>query len=359
MTKNLVLIGYGGMGTRHLGRLKDVKEIHVQGVFDTDLNKLEAAAAAGYNTYLTLHAVLEDPQVDMVLIATPNDSHKPIAIAAMRAGKHVLCEKPVTLSVNDFKEMLQVAKDTHRCLMVDQNRRWDENYQMVRKVIETGAIGDVYEIRNTVQGSRGIPGDWRRNAAQGGGMVYDWCVHLLDRILLLKAQQHVALTSVYADLSYVLGHEVDDGFKVTLKFADGMRALLEVGTANFIKLPEWYVAGTTGTMQIDDFELHGKVVNLTGELAKDAIPVEAGAGFTKTMAPRTDGSIIEHPLPEVHPDVRDWYRNFVAWIDGKAEPAVKNSEVLWTLQVIDMIFASAKADQVIHVDQAAAIHAIA
>lgn len=353
MTKQLVLIGYGGMGSRHLDRLKHVKEIDVAGVYDIDAAKRDAAQAAGYKVYPTYQAVLSDSDVDMVLIATPNDSHKPLAIAAMKAGKHVLCEKPVTLSVADFEEMVQVAKDYHRCLMVDQNRRWDENYQMVRKVIADNTIGHVYEIRNTVQGSRGIPGDWRRNRSQGGGMVYDWCVHLLDRILLLKQQQGVALESVYADLSYVLGHEVDDGFKVTLRFADGMRALLEVGTANFIKLPEWYVAGTTGTMQIDDFELHGKVVNLTGELAKDAIPVEAGAGFTKTMAPRTDGSIVEQPLPQVKTDVCDWYRNFAAWIDGKAQPAVKNSEVLMTLKVIDMIFESAKQNQVIQVSDMA------
>lgn len=346
MTKNLVLVGYGGMGTRHLQRLANVKEILVAGVYDIEPDKRQAAADAGYFTYSCYKDLLADESVDIILIATPNDSHKQLAIEAMKAGKHVICEKPVTLSTQDFSDIISVAEKYQRCFMVDQNRRWDENYLMVKKIVTDGEIGKVYEIRNCVQGSRGIPNDWRRFKNQGGGMVYDWCVHLLDRILMLKKDTN--LVSVYADLSYVLGHEVDDGFRVILKFSDGMRAILEVGTANFIKLPEWYIAGTTGTMEIKDFELNGEYVNLVGELAQDAVPVEAGAGFTKTMAPRIDNSIVHHALPKVQTDVCDFYRNFVNWIDGKEKPLVKNSEVMWTMQVINKIFQSAQTDQVIH-----------
>ncbi|MEE6729881.1 Gfo/Idh/MocA family oxidoreductase [Pediococcus pentosaceus] len=348
MTKELVLIGYGGMGTRHLQRLEKVSEIDVAGVFDIDPNKLKQAQADGYKTYTSYMAVLEDSNIDIVLIATPNDAHKWLAIDAMKAGKHVICEKPVTLSTKDFQEILDVAKAYHRCFMVDQNRRWDENYQIVKKTVNDGLIGKVYEIRNVVDGSRGIPKDWRREKEPGGGMVYDWCVHLLDRILMLK--HDAKLTSVYGHLSYVLHHEVDDGFQVILTFDDDTRAVLEVGTVNFIKLPEWYVAGTTGTMEIKDFELHGEYVTLNGELAKDTVPVEAGAGFTKTMAPRTDDSVSHHALPSIDTDVCDFYRNFVNWIDGSAEPAVKNSEVMWTLKVIDMIFKSANLNQVINLE---------
>lgn len=348
MTKKLVLIGYGGMGTRHLQRLEHVSEIEVVGVFDIDPNKLVQAKQDGYRVYTSYMAVLEDSTVDILLIATPNDSHELLAIDAMKAGKHVICEKPVTLSPKDFQEILDVASAYHRCFMVDQNRRWDENYQMVKKIVDDGSLGKVYEIRNIVDGSRGIPQDWRREKQPGGGMVYDWCVHLLDRILILK--QNAKLTSVYGHLSFILHHEVDDGFQVILTFDDETRVVLEVGTANFIKLPEWYVAGTTGTMEIEDFELHGKYVTLNGELARDTVPVEAGAGFTKTMAPRTDNSISEHELPKVQTDVCDFYRNFVNWIDGKEEPLVKNTEVMWTLKVIDMIFESAKTNQVINLN---------
>lgn len=343
--KNLVLIGYGGMGTRHLGRLKNVTEISVAGVYDIDPAKREMAVQDGYRTYTTLTAVLKDQTVDIVLVATPNDSHKEISIKAMEAGKHVICEKPVTLSTQDFQDILDVAAETKCCFMVDQNRRWDENFLMVKKLYDEETLGRIYDIENRVQGSRGIPQDWRQNIKQGGGMVYDWCVHLLDRMLILKAGHKVV--SLYADLSGALGHEVDDGFRIILRFDDEMRANLEVQTRNFIKLPEWYVSGATGTAVIEDFELHGKYVTLEGDLTDEAIPVEAGAGFTKTMAPRTDGSVKEHPLPRVPTDVCDFYRNFVAWIDGKEEPIVKNSEVMRTMTLIEKIFESAQKNEVV------------
>lgn len=345
MVKGLALIGYGGMGTRHLDRLDGVDEIQVIGVYDINESKRSAAHAAGYKVYSNYDSVLKDDYVDIVLIATPNDSHKELAIRALQQGKHVICEKPVALSTNDFQDILDVAKQHNRCFMVDQNRRWDENFKMIEKLYQSHALGRVYEIRNVVEGSRGIPSDWRRNPAQGGGMVYDWCVHLLDRMLVLKKGHK--LISLYAELSDALGHKVDDGFRVILRFDDNMRAVLEVGTFNFIKLPEWYMTGSTGTAVIEDFDLHGEYVTLEGELAQDAIPVEAGAGFTKTMAPRTDNSVITHPLPQIPTDVRDFYRNFVAWIDHKEEPIVKNSEVMETMSVISKIFESAKLNKVI------------
>ena len=107
------------------------------------------------------------------------------------------------------------------------------------------------------------------------------------------------------------------------------------------------MSGATGTAEIEDFELHGEYVTLEGELTKEAIPVEAGAGFTKTMAPRTDGSVKHHPLPQVQTDVCDFYRNFVAWIDGKEEPIVKNGEVMRTMYLIEKIFESARKNEVI------------
>ncbi|CAJ1226440.1 Gfo/Idh/MocA family protein [Lactiplantibacillus xiangfangensis] len=345
MTKNLVLIGYGGMGKRHLERLQNVSEINVRGIYDWDAEKTKSAQSAGYRTYTDYPEVLNDQAVDIVLIATPNDAHKQLAIDAMNAGKHVICEKPVTLSTSDFQDILDVATETKRCFMVDQNRRWDENYQMIKKLYDEHTLGQVYDIENRVQGSRGVPDDWRRTVEHGGGMIYDWCVHLLDRILMLKKNNR--LVSVYADLSGALGHEVDDGFRIILRFDDHMRALLEVGTTNFIKLPEWYMSGSTGTAIIKDFDLHGEYVTLEGKLAQDAVPVEAGAGFTKTMAPRTDNSIKHHQLPQVETDVCDFYRNFVAWIDGKEEPLVKNSEVMWTLQVIQKIFESGRQNKVV------------
>jgi scyllo-inositol 2-dehydrogenase (NADP+) len=99
------LIGYGGMGRWHTEILSNVPEAVIGGIYDIKEEKREEAKEKGFFVYETEEAMLADPDIDVVLIATPNDCHKPIAIRAMHAGKNVISEKPVTLSSTDLLEM--------------------------------------------------------------------------------------------------------------------------------------------------------------------------------------------------------------------------------------------------------------
>lgn len=117
---------------------------------------------------------MNDAAVDVVLIATPNDVHKELALQAFAAGKHVICEKPVTLSVSDFKDMVSAADAAGRVLMVHQNRRWDEDFLTIKQMYNEKTIGDLFRIESRVHGANGIPGDWRHLEAHGGGMLLDW-----------------------------------------------------------------------------------------------------------------------------------------------------------------------------------------
>ena len=119
------LIGYGGMGRWHTEILSNVPDAVIGGIYDIKKEKREEAKEKGFFVYETEEAMLADPDIDVVLIATPNDCHKPIAIRAMHAGKNVISEKPVTLSSADLLEMENAAKETGKLLTVHQNRRWD------------------------------------------------------------------------------------------------------------------------------------------------------------------------------------------------------------------------------------------
>src|SRR5699024_10898131 len=123
---------------------------------------------SGFETYDNFEAILNDEVVEGILIATPNDSHKELAITAMRAGKHVLCEKPVAMNVEELDEILAVAKETGKTFMVHQNRRWDPDFLMVRNMYQQKPIGEVFQIESRVQGANGIPGDWRHLKEHGG-----------------------------------------------------------------------------------------------------------------------------------------------------------------------------------------------
>ena len=315
----LGIVGYGGMGSWHGNIVKDIDGLTVKGVYDIKPERGELAKEQGFLSYHSLEELLSDEEIDIVLVSTPNDLHKPIAIQAMRAGKNVVSEKPVTLSSADLAEMIRVSEETGVLFTVHQNRRWDEDFLTMKKIYDENLLGGVFRIESRVHGSRGIPGDWRQEKEHGGGMVLDWGVHLLDQILMMIPGR---LTRVYATLTNVTNTLVDDGFTAELTFECGIQALIEVGTSNFISLPRWYMLGQDGTAVIEDWDLSGRIVRAVGCDEKDITPVITAAGLTKTMAPRREDTIHTEKLPVVKSDIHDFYRNVCAAIKGEEEPKI-------------------------------------
>ncbi|MGE7826425.1 Gfo/Idh/MocA family protein [Paenibacillus sp. NPDC093718] len=339
----IVIVGYGGMGSYHAKLIKDNAYLEVTGTFDILKDRREVSQQDGYPAYESYEQVLNDAAVDVVLIATPNDVHKELALQAFKAGKHVICEKPVTLSVSDFKEMVSAADAAGRVLMVHQNRRWDEDFLTIKQMYNEKTIGDLFRIESRVHGANGIPGDWRHLEAHGGGMLLDWGVHLLDQVLFMVDSR---ITSLSSRLSFILGDEVDDGFESVIEFENGVSVLIEVGTTNFITLPRWYVKGTEGTGIIEDWSLNGRVVTRNQDAVKvEPKPIQAGVGLTKTMAPPSEEATITGALPEPYRQSSSFFDNFAAVIQGEAEPIVKNEEVLRVLNLIEAVFESARTGE--------------
>lgn len=339
------LIGYGGMGGWHVEKLQTIPEIDIGGIYDIDPARSQAARDKGLRVYDTLEALLADPQVVAVTIATPNDVHRDLAIAAMRAGKHVICEKPVTLSSYDLRRMIDTARETGRIFTVHQNRRWDEDFLIVRQLLQTNTLGPVFNIESRVHGSRGLPGDWRNRQLSGGGMILDWGVHLLDQLLLLTDDPVV---SVYCTVSHVTNDEVDDGFKAIITFGGGLTAHIETGTSNFIEMPRWYVQGENGTAIVSDWHCNGQIVMVSDWEKRDATPVVTAAGLTRTMAPRTEETIRRFPLTRCESDVRALYHNFMLSIEGKETPLVTHAQITRVMRLMEALLRSAKDNAVIH-----------
>ncbi|MGM0125443.1 hypothetical protein IGI37_002842 [Enterococcus sp. AZ194] len=342
---NFAVIGYGGMGSYHVHTIMPKEQIHVKGTFDISKERQAVSEEKGHYVYTSYEEVLNDKEIEAVLIATPNDSHKELAIQAMRAGKHVICEKPVAMNTQEFDEILAVAKETGQTFMVHQNRRWDPDFLIIRELYKNKQIGDFFQIESRVQGANGIPGDWRHLKAHGGGMLLDWGVHLLDQLLFMIDSP---VKTVAADFSYILGDEVDDGVAAFLTFENGEKVVMEVGTTNFIKLSRWYVKGTKGTAVIEDWDLSGKLVTPT--YAPDVVaptPIQAGVGLTKTMAPPSEEATKTLPLPKGLAEYPEFYQNFYDVIRNDAEPVVKNEEVYRVLKLIETIFEAGEKQQIL------------
>lgn len=268
-------------------------------------------------------------------------------IRALEAGKHVICEKPVEMSVAAFDEMCDAANKSGKLFSVHQNRRWDVDFLATKQIAQSGEIGEIINVESRIHGSRGIPSDWRCTKAQGGGMILDWGVHLIDQMLQIFKDDTIC--RVYCDTTNITNTEVDDGFRLRLYFESGKTAYIEVGTYNFIAMPRFYMQCKSGTMMITDWRQKAHVAKMKAWNEKEVLPVQTAAGITKTMAPRDELTIDEYDVERPTSDVHDYYRNFCAAADNKAESLITHKEVRRVIQVMEAAFASAESNNSIEV----------
>lgn len=347
----LGIIGFGGMGRTHFDCLKNFDRVQVKGVFDLDPAAQQVARDRGLIAYESKEALLADPEIDMVLVSTTNEAHKPLLIEAMRAGKNVISEKPVTISSEELLDVMAVAEETGKVFTIDQNRRTNRDFVLMRRKVEEGAIGKPYVIESRVEGSRGVPRGWRTLKELGGGMMLDWGVHLIDQLMYMIPEK---VTEVYCKIYNVKYHEVDDNFHLMMTFESGLTAIVEVGTNHYITHPRWYVMGENGTIQINNWECEGKIVRSKypeDEWEEDIFMTAAGP--TKTMAPRNKDSleVIELSLPD---DVTDnltvVYNQFADAVEGKAELTITPAQALRVMRVMETAFESAEKGKSIETD---------
>lgn len=352
MTKDnkygLGIIGYGGMARHHHVHIAKNDRLELIGAYDINPERVAFAVENGIEGFTSQEALLADPRVNIVLVAAPNNFHKVISIAALRAGKHVVCEKPVTMDSAELAEITDEAEKCNRIFTVHQNRRADRDYLMVKQAIADGMVGKPVTIESRVLGSRGIPNGWRQYQVAGGGMMLDWGVHLIDQIVQMIPER---VTSVYTHMFSVKYPKVDDYFKLLLRFESGLSAHIEVGTFHYIPLPRWYVAGDSGALQIEDWNCKGRIVRAketTIDWEQEIVYTLAGP--TKTMAPRPKSTVeeIEMTIPDT--DYTAYYANLLDAIEGKAEIKVKPREAMRVMKIMEAAFLSRDTGEAIKVN---------
>lgn len=340
MTHKAGVIGYGGMGSWHVENAKKVPLDYVA-AYDLDPERLAIAKENGLKTYENLEDFLADDSFDIVLVATPNNFHHDLVIAALEAGKNVVCEKPVALNCAELEDMMAAAKRTGRVFTIHQNRRWDADLDIVKRVLEQDLIGKPFTVESRVHGQNGAMYGWRAFKVAGGGMIYDWGVHQIDQIAWLFGHN---VKSVYCNMAKIKTSEVEDYFKIVLTMNDGMNVQIETGTYNLIQMPRWYVCGDKGALSIETWGKPGKITRAKSEEFEwTPVIIHTAAGPTRTMSPRPKDTLEELEVPEVYPDWTEFYRNVCDVIDGKEkELRVKPEEALYVLKIMEAAFKSAE-----------------
>jgi predicted dehydrogenase len=345
--KNVAVVGYGGQGSWHCDKIINGNVVKLAGIYDILPERCDVAKQKGINVYPSFDEMIKDKNVDIVVVAVPNNSHKELVIKALKAGKNVVCEKPVEMSVKALDEMIDAAKKAGKVFSVHQNRRFDSDFLGIKSIVESKEIGDLINLESRVHGSRGIPSDWRGIKQCGGGMILDWGVHLIDQVLQIIKEK---IVGVFCYTTHITNNEVEDGFKLTLFFESGKTAYIEVGTYNFTPMPRFYLQCKNGTAIIENWQKPAHVAKMLAWNEKDVLPVNTAAGITKTMAPRDSLTLEEYDAPYPTSDVHDYFRDFCKAIDTNTEPMVKLAEVRRVMQVIEAAFLSDEKKQRIEVE---------
>ncbi|WP_395824317.1 oxidoreductase [Collimonas sp.] len=238
------LVGYGFAGaTFHAPLIGHSGRTAVSAIVSS-----QAELAAGdwptARIYTDLAPMLADPGIDCVVIATPNDTHFALAKRVLEAGKHVVVDKPITLTASDARTLAGIASQRKLLLVPFHNRRWDGDFLTVQALQADGRLGRITHFESHFDRFRPeVRQRWRESAASGGGLLYDLGPHLIDQALELFGVPHSvnATVSAYRD-----GAQADDYVHLQLGYAD-KQVVLHASALSALEAPRFTLHGTRGS----------------------------------------------------------------------------------------------------------------
>lgn len=252
-TLGLAVVGYGpfgGMGYLHGLAATETDGLAFTAAADNSPDRIEAARddfpdLVGHDSATSLAT---DDDVDVVVIATPPSFHAELAIELLRAGKHVVMEKPMAITRADAEQVIATAAEHNRTVTVHQSRRWDADFLAVQRLMRNGDLGDVFNIETFVGGFEHPCRAWHSEDSISGGAVYDWGSHHVDWIHQLygSAPSRVLCTThtrVWHDTTNV------DQLSLWMQWADGREATFRQSDVCAIRRPKFHIEGTTATVE--------------------------------------------------------------------------------------------------------------
>ena len=263
------IIGYGGafnMGKAHAGWMTAAG---LEPVAVCELDSARAAAAKAdfpaIRTYSDVADMLREGGLDLVTIITPHNTHAPLALQCLAAGKHVITEKPFCLTVAEATAMIDAAKAKGVMLSTFHNRRWDGDYRAIRDIIDRGIIGEVFHVEAN-GGGWGHPGRWWRSDKRiSGGAFYDWGAHFIDWVLGIVPGPMKNVTGFFHKLVWK-DITNEDHTQAVIRFASGAYADVQISQIARAPKPRWRILGTKGGI-VDEggsLKVYGDMDGLTG-----------------------------------------------------------------------------------------------
>ena len=353
MKHKLGVIGYGNMGSWHCKNVTErIENLEVAAVYDIDEKRRALARENGFKVYDTEDEFFAS-DVDLITVATPNSFHKDLCIKAMRSGKKVISEKPACLDCEELEEVLKVAEETGKLYTVHQNRRFDTDYALIKKIAESDVLGKQFYLNSRLYGNRGFANaGWKSIYEAGGGLLYDWGIHMIDQLLYLYENDKPV--SVYAELHSVRMDKVDDVCRVTVKFESGLLAQVIADLWCYVPEARWHLEGSDGSAIIYKwFGSEGKIIRAKNQnISWEEGCVYTPNGMSTSMWPRAEHDLEELPLPalEKKPRWEEFYENVLDTIDGKATQIVTHAQIRRDMKILMAAFESARTNKIVTLD---------
>lgn len=331
-----VVVGHGLAGRFfHAPLIRRQPEIALRGVVARDPQvRAEAVALWGEIIgYPDLDAALDDPEVDLIVLATPHDLHASQAIRALQAGKHCVVDKVMALQEREADAMIAARDASGRMLSVFHNRRWDGDFLTLKTVLDHGEIGRPLLVESSVC-RFSPPRAWRGHAASAGTILHDWGAHLVDQALGLGLGP---CRRIGAWLSEAIWEGVDSGGhgRIILEF-DGTLAQLETSRVCRIDRPRWWVVGTEGGLLKYGLDPQENALRV-GDL--DAAREPEALHATLRRADES-GEIVEERVPTLRGAWDSYYGGIAAHLNRGEPLPVTAEQAREVVRVLDAAIAS-------------------
>lgn len=277
--------------------LESLPSVEITGIYDDVPERGERAAGEFAATYYVTVEELLDSEIDAVVITSENVYHKRHVLAAARAKKHILCEKPLATNIEDAEEMIRQAAHHKVNLQTAFPVRFNSTIQDVKAFLEEDKLGEILGIKASNRGSH--PGGWFADRTlAGGGAVLDHTVHLID---VMRWFMNTEVAEVYAEIGQLFSIEpIDDAGIITVEFANGAFATIDCSWSRTTSYPKGgdiklEIVGTKGTLQVDAF---GQNIHLYAD-EKGSVRRFWGDNMNLEMAKEFIASIREKRSPSV------------------------------------------------------------
>lgn len=251
--------------------------------------------------------VINDADIELVVITTPNAYHHPLAKQALLAGKHVVLDKPITITSADADDLIKIAKEQNQLLSVYHNRRYDSDFRTVKKILDGQLLGRLVEFESHYDRFRNYlkPGAWREKDEPGAGILYDLGAHLIDQPLLLFGMPEAITADVRVQRE---GTKATDNFEVILHYP-GLKVTLKAGMLVSQSLPRYILLGDKGSFVKYGLDVQETALKagLTAHAKSDwGIEPESVWG---NLVTEINGINFSGKIQSEKGDYRDFYRN--------------------------------------------------